>query len=696
METERSALASLTKSTQRLLVTGLILCGWALLILLRLFDLQVFAHDKYARLGESQQEKLQSIDAPRGAILDRHGNYLAIDSPSQFAVVNPERIPNKEIAAALLARILGLDTAKLQKDLEAAAASKHHFGYFIVDTHLSNEQADTLRGMKLDWLEIRHGSLRSYPNGPLAAHVIGNVGAEGRGAAGIELKLDKELGGKPGLMRVKIDVKQRAYASEIEKTPVIGKSIGLTIDSELQERAEEALKTAVIENHGVHGSLVAMDPKTGEVLALANYPTYDPNERLHAGEPGRGREDSAVVAPFEPGSVFKVITLAAALETTNLRPETIINCGNGTITIFGRVVHDHHSYPALSMEDVLAKSSNIGAIHIGMTVGSKNLYEYIRRFGFGRRTGIELPAEAPGLVRPLRRWQPTSIGSVPMGHEISVTSVQLAQAGSVIANGGFLVHPHLVAWKQAPGTSREVLTYPSPVQVMKPENVMTMRMMMHRVTMPGGTGHALHIAGYTLAGKTGTAQIYDFAHHVYTHKYNASFLGFAPMENPAIVIVVTITGTTGEAGYGGSAAGPAFQTVMSTALRLMGIPRDVPEEIEAQELIAEQQKSKSKDKNKEKDVMDLPLAELSNPLTEEDMREARGDAETDPAVIPALSSSVPTVPSFLGETVKAVMQEAASDGIEVEMFGEGLAREQIPAPGAILNPGEHIRVRFAQ
>jgi len=682
-----------TQSTERLLIAGLVLCGWAAIILLRLLDLEVFAHEQYVKLGASQQEKLELTDAPRGAILDRNGNYLAISSPSEFVVVNPKRIPNKEIAAALLARILDLNAATLEKDLEAASESKHHHGYFVVDPHVSDEKADALRGMKLDWLEIRQGSLRSYPNGQLAAHVVGNIGGEGKGAAGIELKLDKELAGKPGLMRVKIDVKQRAYASEIEKASIIGKNIGLTIDSELQQVAEEALKTAVIDNHAVHGSLVAMDPKTGQVLALANYPAYDPNERLHAGEQPHGREDLAVVAPFEPGSVFKVITLSAALETTNLRPETIINCGNGSITIFGRVVHDHKSYSALSMEDVLAKSSNIGAIRIGIAVGNKNLYEYIRRFGFGRRTGIELPAEAPGMVRPLRRWQPTSIGSVPMGHEISVTSVQLAQAGSVIANGGFLVHPHLIAWKQAPGDAKEVMKYPPPVQVLRPESVMTMRMMMHRVTMPGGTGHALHITGYSLAGKTGTAQIYDFSHHVYTHRYNASFLGFAPLENPAVVIAVTVTGTTGEAGYGGSAAGPAFQTVMATALRLMDIQRDVPEEVEAAALKADQAKAKLKSKLKDEDVDDLPLAELSNPLTERDMQEAVAAEGESPS---EAASPNGKVPSFLGETVKDVIEDAAENGVQVDMFGDGLAREQSPAPGTSLIPGEHIRVRFAR
>ncbi len=692
MAMEKRPSPPISKSDERLFIAGLILCGWVLILFFRLVDLQVFAHGEYVRLAESQQDKLRPIDAPRGSILDRNGNYLAISSASQFVVVNPKRIPNKEFAAALLARVLQLDAAKLQGDLEAAGASKRRNGYLIVDTHVSDEKAETLRAMKLDWLEIREGSLRSYPNGPLAAHVLGGVNSEGHGAGGVELKLNKDLEGKPGIARVSVDVKQRAYSSEIATAPVMGKSIGLTIDSELQHVAEEALHTAVVSNHAEHGSVVAMDPRSGEVLALANYPAFDPNERLHAGDKPHGREDLAVVAPFEPGSVFKVITLSAALETTNLRPQSIINCGNGSITIFGRVVHDHKSYAALPMEDVLAFSSNIGAIRIGMQVGNKNLYEYIRRFGFGRKTGIELPAEARGLLRPLKRWQPTSIGSVPMGHEIGVTSVQLAQAGSVIANGGFLVHPHLVAWKQAPGEPKQRLKYPAPVQVLKPQTVMTMQMMMRRViTEPGGTGHRLHVVGYTIAGKTGTAQIYDFAHRVYTHKYNASFLGFAPLRNPAVVVVVTITGTTGEAGYGGSAAGPVFVRTMSTALTRMGIMRDVPEEVD--ELIANDKSAPKKDA----DVNDVSLAELSNPPTEQEMREALADPEADGAAAYVdVDDGRPKVPNFVGKTVKAVMEEAAENAIALEISGDGLARMQNPPAGSALIPGEHIQVRFAR
>ncbi len=688
----RQPSAPLTKSAERAVTIGLILLGWALILVFRLFQLQVLAHDDYVKRARRQQEKLEAIDAPRGSIFDRNGNLLAISSASRFVVVDPKRIPNKEIAAALLGKILGMDPKKLQAALESAARSKHHSGYFVVSQHVNDDQAATLRAMDLDWLELRQGSLRTYPNDGVAAHVIGNVNGEGQGAAGIELKLNKDLTGTPGLVRVERDGRADSYSSEVVKAPSIGKNIGLTIDRELEYVAKEALKAAVIHNHAEHGSVVAMDPKTGEVLALENYPTYDPNEHLLPGEKPTGREDLAVVAPFEPGSVFKVVTVSAALETTHLTPDTMINCGNGVTKVFGRVIHDSHPYSVLSVADVLAKSSNIGAIHIGMQVGSQNLYNYIKRFGFGHRTGIELPAEAPGMVRPLRRWQPTSIGSVPMGHEISVTSVQLAQLGSVIANGGFLVHPRLVAWKQALGQPKEFtnLPGPDPAQVLKPQTVMTMRTLMHRVVMPGGTASHLHVVGYAVAGKTGTAQIYDYAHRVYTHKYNASFLGFAPLENPAVVVVVTLTGTTGVAGFGGAAAGPVFEKVMSTALRRLGIVRDVPEEID--ELIAKQKAAEDKlrKRNKDKDSDADTVAALSNPLTPEEMAEAAGESSEN------LDANAPKVPDFVGKTVKDAMEEAAAQGIEIDLLGNGLARTQTPPPGTALIPGAHIQVRFAR
>jgi cell division protein FtsI (penicillin-binding protein 3) len=682
----------LTKPQERALVVGLVLLAWALIVAFRLFTLQVWSHEHFLRLAHRQQENLEPVFGQRGSIYDRDGNLLAISSACNIVVVDPKRIPNKEMAASLMGHILGMDSKRLQASIEAASASRRHNGYFVVDEHVTDEAAAAFRAMHLDWMDIRQGSVRSYPGGAVAAHVIGNVNGLGVGVAGVERKLNPVLAGTPGSMRVERDAKRQSYQTEIVKPPVKGQNVGLTIDRELQYVAQQALRDAVVTSHAEHGSLVAINPKTGEVLALENYPTYDPNEHLLPGEKPTGREDLAVVAPFEPGSVFKVVTVSAAMETTNLTPETLINCNNGVFRMYNRIIHDAEPHGVLSVSDVLAESSNIGAIKIGMQVGSQNLYQYIRRFGFGSRTGIELPAEAPGIVRSLKRWQPTSMGSVPMGHEIAVTSIQLAQMGSVIANGGYLVHPHLVVWVQTPGGEKEYVEHPVPSRILRPKTVGIMRDMMRRVMLPPhGTARTLHVAGYALAGKTGTAQIYDFAHRVYTHRYNASFMGFAPFDNPSILVVVTVNGTSGgTAAFGGAVAGPVFDKVMETALERMGVARDMPQEID--DLIAKDRAQALKDQHAEQD--DVSMAEADGPFTADEMKAGQG---SDPDASGATFDSdpdAPKVPDFVGKTTKDVMTEAAADGLDVEMFGNGLARTQTPEAGASLLPGEHILVRF--
>lgn len=694
MGMERPPLPRRGKSTDRLLIVGLVLSGWALLILLRLIDLQVFSHQELARRAFNQQDNLVHIQAHRGAIFDCDGNYLAISSPTRTVIVDPIRIPNKAIAASLVGKTLGLDPEELQNDFETAAQSKRHYGYLVVARHVAPDKAAQLADLKLDWLTIQDDSMRNYPNGNLAAHVLGDVNSRGKGSAGIELKLNSALAGKPGLERLQVDVQQVGYQSEILKQPEPGENIGLTIDSAIQQVAQTALKDAVVREHANHGSVVAIDPHNGAILALANYPTYNPNKPIPAGQHPHGREDYAVVAPYEPGSVFKIITLAAALETTNLRPDTMIPTTGGVLTLFGRTIHDAESHANfLSMAQVLAKSSNVGAVRIGMQVGAQNMYDYMRRFGVGQLTGIELPAESSGMLRPLDRWGRTSLASVSFGYEVTTTTVQLARVGSVIANGGYLIHPHLVAWTQTPGGPKEYKHFPPPKRVLKPKTAATMRQMMHGVVMPGGTGEHLHLVGYSLAGKTGTAQIFDFAKRRYTHTYNGSFLGFAPMNDPAILVVVTVSGGRGYKGFGAWAAGPPFQTIASAAMRLLEVRRDVPQEVEELEekLLAEE--AKRKDKQPVRDVDDNPFGGPDGEAEQSLL------ASASPADAKQRSSASPgsaKVPDFTGKTVQGVMEEAARDGLQVELFGDGLARAQEPPPGAPLPRGEHVRVRFAR
>jgi cell division protein FtsI (penicillin-binding protein 3) len=664
---------------------------WAALIAARLIQLQVVQHSQYAQLARDQQQKLEEIKAPRGAILDRYGQRLAMSLPAESVVVDPLRVPDLSVAADVLANILDLNAPDLLANLKSAVNNRR--GFLWVKRKITRQEAKRLRDLNLEWIEFRTETQRYYPNRSLAAHVIGSVDFAEDGNGGIEQSLNRELQGHPGALLVTEDVQKRGFASSIQRLPQPGQDVKLTIDSRIQSVAEEELAKMVAQHHAKSGSLVAMDPRSGDILAMANFPTFDPNDPPKPRDMA-ARENLAVSAPFEPGSVYKVITLSSALETTNLRPESIINCGNGRINLFGRVIHDHNSYAALSMADVLARSSNIGAINIGLQVGDKNLYEYVRKFGFGKKTGLPLPGESSGMVRPLRRWEKTSLGSVAMGHEIGVTALQLAQACTVIASGGFLVKPRLRM--DAPVTP--------PVRVLLPETAITMRGMMEGVVLkPYGTGHKYaRLLGYTSAGKTGTAQIYDYRLRQYTHMYNASFMGFAPVTNPRIVIVVTINGTEGTAGYGGPTSAPVFREVAAAGLRVMDVPKDLPEMVPSEG-------SEQADEN-DVAIADVgssippPLVQADNAVAADDRPAASANNALDQRVLLARNENEnlrralagPRVPDFQGKTVRSVIQQAAALGIPVEFTGSGVARAQAPVPGAILPSGSWVRVQFGR
>lgn len=674
---EDSPLKSYWKALPRRAGLGLLLACWFALLLGRLLQLQVIQHGKYRQMALAQQEKREYIPAQRGEIVDCNSNVLAMNAPTRQAVVNPLLIRDRGFASRLIADILQIDRDKLAADLESATHSTHR-GFLVVAPRVTDEEVAALERLHLDGLEIREGTFRSYPEHKLAAQAVGTVNYKGHGQSGIEKRFDRELSGEPGIRRVIRDAKGEVYEQEIERQPEHGKKFKLTLDVRLQDIAERALEEAVTGSHADHGTLVAMDPYTGEIKAMANYPTFDPDARSVKGD-DPGRNNLAVTSPFEPGSVYKVITVSTALETTSLKPETIINCGNGVLRIGDRVVHDHKSYSALSVEDVLAHSSNIGAIHIGMAAGNRNMYDYSVRFGVGHRTGIELPAEAPGLIRRPERWQKTSIASVAMGHEVMLTSVQLAQIAAVVANGGFRVNPHLVFSRESANGEIEVSKPAPPVKVLKPETVMLMRRMMERVVV-SGTGTHAKVLGYTTAGKTGTAQIYDFTHKVYTHRYNASFMGFVPAVNPRIVVVVTVAGTSGDAGYGGTASAPAFKKVADFAMRLIGVRRDLPDEVE---------RMRKPEKPAEGD---LSIAELSEPLTDEDRRDSLGEDAGAESGLAGDGVKDLRVPKLQGLTLREVVELSAAQGWKADIQGKGMVVSQKPEAGNSIQPGGHVAV----
>ena len=441
-------------------------------------------------------------------------------------------------------------------------------------------ETERLKSLHLAYATFHTESQRHYPAGETAAHVLGGLGVipkEGpvvQGVLGIERGLDKVLRGQDGSESVLMDVHHNGIDSRVDAVERPGTQLTLSIDSRMQYVAERELKAGVIAKHARSGtrhrdeSLYRRNSGDGELSDLRS------QQGPKQGDDPISRWNLGAQVPFEPGSMFKVITLTAALETTSLRPDSMIPTGNGILVLPGRVIHESHGgLGTISMADVLAKSSNIGAIMIGMKVGRENMYEYAHRFGFGQRSGVPLPAESPGILRPLNRWGTTSLASIAMGQEVSVTSIQIARAACVIANGGLLVKPRLVVKR---GDKPEPME--APVRIIKPETAILMRQMMEGVVLHGtGRMHA-RLNGYTSAGKTGTAQIYDPETHHYSHNYNASFVGFAPVTNPALVVLVTVHKTSGENGQGADAAAPVFSAIMTEALRMLDVPRDIPEQ----------------------------------------------------------------------------------------------------------------------
>jgi cell division protein FtsI (penicillin-binding protein 3) len=647
---------------------------WGAAALCKIVSLQFVHHAEYSRLAHARQELVIDIPAPRGTIFDRSGAPLAMSVPTESVYINPLRVPDLGVASDILSLVLKLDRTELYGKMKLAADT--HRGFLWVKRRISPEETQSLRNLHLEWIAIQTESQRHYPGGMLAAHVLGGVDFEERGNGGIEKALDDVLRGQPGRARLLTDVKRRGIDQQLSSEARAGTPITLTIEERLQFVAEREIAAAVAKNQAASGSIVVMNPYDGQIYALASYPTYDPNLPPQPGEDLAARQNHAASVPFEPGSVFKVITLSAALETTNLRPESPIDCHGGVLRLPGRIIHDSHAgLGVIPMAIVLAKSSNIGAIQVGMRVGQNNMYEYMRRFGFGARTGIQLPAESPGKLRKLAHWGKTSLASVSMGQEVSVTTLQLAQAGSVIANGGLLVRPRLLLKRG----DQAVPAAPA-VRVIKPETAITMRQMMEGVVMPGGTGTRARLEGYSVGGKTGSAQIYDFFSRHYTHTYNGSFVGLAPLTNPAIVVVVTLNGTHGTAGFGGAAAAPVFHTVATEALRILDVPRDIPEE---------DPPAGSKVARNSGDLNDLAIADLGS--DQPNILEDKDDDDRPADVPPG-----PKVPNFHGMSMRAVLAEAARQGLVVIADGSGTARMQTPLPGSVLREGERIRVRFAR
>src|SRR3954454_4908723 len=538
----------------------------------RLVYLQMIKHDEYAGLAAEKHVYKQPIFAERGSILDANDEVLAHNTPVETVVADASHLNNKAATIPLLRDALELPADELEEKLGTDRR------YIVLKREVPVAAAtalrEKLRAANLRGIYFERDTTRIYPNGPMLCHVIGFTDFEHHGIQGVEASMEEYLHGQDGYRYIE---RNRAGQEIVlyrgqERAPRHGYQVQLTIDLNLQNIVENEIDAAMREYRPKKASIILMRPQTGEILAMANRPAFDLNQRADA-KPEE-MKNRAVIDMMEPGSTFKIVAVAAALNEHKVQPDSTIFCENGVFSFGGSKLHDHKPYGELSVQDILVKSSNIGAAKLAMSVGDQKFYEYIRRFGFGERTGIELPGEIKGLIRPPQAWSKISITRMPMGHEVGVTPLQMTLAMAAIANGGKLVAPRIV--KSITRTDGEVIRSSPTVlrQVISPETALQVSNALRGVVSDRGTAAGAAVPGFTIAGKTGTAQKLDPKGGYDSQKTVVSFSGFLPAEHPEFVGLVVLDDphtATREENYGGKVAGPIFARIAEKGARYLDL-----------------------------------------------------------------------------------------------------------------------------
>jgi cell division protein FtsI (penicillin-binding protein 3) len=653
---------------RRALVLAALLACALLGLIGRLTYLQVFRHAAYAAVMDRQNSKTVTLRAKRGPILDRHGEVLADSSAAESLFAEPRRIADAAALARWLAPILRERVAELQRRLEGDR------GFVWLRRRLPPAMADAVRARRAPGLGLEVESIRLYPNRELAAHVIGFEGAEGTGLEGIERALDAHLAGVPGRALVERD----ALGRDVSAAPVIltpprpGGGVRLTVDRTIQYLAEREIDAAYRRTGARAAMAVVMDPRTGDLLALAIRPTFNPNAFATA-TPGDWR-NRAITDPFEPGSTFKAVLAAAALQERVVAPGDLIHGGHGVIKVANTTIRDWKKHGWLTFAEVLQHSSNVGAIKVGLALGRDRYARYIGDFGFGSPTGIGLPGESRGMVRTPGRWSGLSLASLSIGQEISVTALQLVAAFGALANGGRLMQPRVVDALLDPD-GREVRAVEPHVvrQVIEPATARALTRLLVRV-VEEGTGRAAAITGYTVAGKTGTAQKLDPATRRYSRSAAVlSFAGFAPAEDPRFAMLVLLDEPRNER-WGGEAAAPVFSAIGGEILRYLGVPP--------------------------RDTVPVQLVDRSGGWPRGGAARPRSDAAAARPVHGRaghdhLASVEAIMPSLSGMTLRQALATLAPLRVQVEVEGRGLVVAQAPGEGAALEPDDVTRLRLA-
>ena len=539
----------------------------------RLFDLHVLQHKELSALAQANREQVVHRQGRRGAILDANGNLLA-NSLSVRIVTADATItaPQASDIAEKLAPLLKTDVESLTQKL----SSQSHYVRLNPRVKLDEDAVQKIHAMKLKGVFFEDQFVRSYPNGPLASHVIGFVNSEHKGVQGVEASMEDYLQGQAGYEVIERDRKGReirALRTE-ELGPRDGFNVVLTLDQVVQHIAEQELEKAMAEFKPQAGVILVSRPKTGEILAMSSRPTFDPTNMDAASADARRNRCISDVA--EPGSTFKIVVCSGALNEGIVTLNDQFDCEKGAFMYAGRILHDAHPFGVLSVEEILFHSSNIGAAKVALRMGPARLSDYIRRYGFGRKTEITLPGEVSGIAHPLARWNSLSITRIPMGHEIAVTPLQMLMALNTIANHGVRMKPMIVKSVMDESGTPFIQCQPQQVgQVISARASMLMTTALRKVVSPEGTAPKAAVEGFDVAGKTGTAQKVENGQYV--RKYYSSFIGFFPASDPQISILVSLDDPVGGAYYGGSVAGPVFRAVAEKVAEYLGMEPQTPQ-----------------------------------------------------------------------------------------------------------------------
>jgi cell division protein FtsI (penicillin-binding protein 3) len=629
--------AEVSLPRRRLIVIFSFLAAWAIVVIFRLAQIQLVRHDDYVVRAQRQQERTLTLNPVRGSILDARGRVLAESVAAESIYADPQAVTDPAAVAKKLAGVerLGLTA----EELEARLRGNGSFAW--IARQLPAEVTAEVRRLGLPGIYFLEAHRRSYPRATLAANVIGYTGLDGDGLSGIEHSFNEQVRGTPGKVTLLKDARRGVYllGGDGANRPRDGHHVVLTIDAVVQFIAERALRDAVVRHRAAGGSIVVMNPHDGAILAMASYPTFDPNR--FADFSAATWRNRAVQDLYEPGSTFKVITAAAALEERLVTPSQIVDCASGSITVANITIreHDRRQYGLISFEDVIARSSNVGSVRVGLALGPERLHEWVRRFGFGERTGISLPGESPGLLRRREKWTQVSPASIAIGQEIGVTPLQITRAVAAVASGGALVEPRIV---QRVVDAEGNVVYEPPlkpaVRVMSEKTAAVLNEILKAVVVRG-TGTRAALADHVVAGKTGTAQKAGRGGYM-QGRYIGSFAGYVPADDPQLAILVMLDEPRPEH-YGGLVAAPVFREVAEATLRYLGVPPSIP-----QRTIG---------------IREPVLATISQP--------------------PPAAATGSTVPDFRGLDARAAIAQAVASGLTVRAIGSGVVTSQDPQAG---------------